>query len=78
MGISIHLIPECSSCTTWTSTLLIAAKGSRSPSLIVFRLRNMRPENVLAYLRKTHVKSREAAIGPANQLGQRDSRLTAD
>ena len=39
---------------------LMAASGSRSPSVIVFRLRNMRPENVLAYLRRALVKSREA------------------
>lgn len=38
---------------------LMAASGSRSPSVIVFRLRNMRPENVLAYLRRTLVESRE-------------------
>jgi predicted nuclease of predicted toxin-antitoxin system len=40
--------------------VLMAASGSRSPSVIVFRLRNMRPENVLAYLRRALVKSREA------------------
>lgn len=40
--------------------LLMAASGSRSPSVIVFRLRNMRPENVLSYLRKTIVTSKEA------------------
>lgn len=57
---------------------LMAASGSRSPSISVFRLRNMRPENVQAYLRKKHIKSREAATGPANQLGQRDSRFTPD
>lgn len=31
---------------------LMAASGSGSPSVIVFRLRNMRPENVLAYFKK--------------------------
>lgn len=30
---------------------LIAASGARLPSVIVFRLRNMRPENVNGYLR---------------------------
>lgn len=40
--------------------LLMAASGSRSPSVIVFRLRNMRPENVLIYLRKALVAAREA------------------
>jgi predicted nuclease of predicted toxin-antitoxin system len=40
--------------------LLMAASGSRSPSVIVFRLRNMRPENVLVYLRKALATSKEA------------------
>lgn len=40
--------------------LLMAASGSRSPSVIVFRLRNMRPENVLAFLRKALTTSKEA------------------
>lgn len=40
--------------------LLMAASGSRSPSVIVFRLRNMRPENVLTLLRKVLVTSGEA------------------
>ncbi len=40
--------------------LLMAASGSRSPSVIVFRLRNMRPGNVLAYLRKALASSKEA------------------
>ncbi|HVR73666.1 MAG TPA: hypothetical protein VMT52_05015 [Planctomycetota bacterium] len=40
--------------------LLMAASGSRSPSVIVFRLRNMRPENVLTYLRKALARAKEA------------------
>lgn len=40
--------------------LLMAASGSRSPSIIVLRLRNMRPDNVLHYLRTTLATSKDA------------------
>jgi predicted nuclease of predicted toxin-antitoxin system len=40
--------------------LLMAASGSRSPSVIVFRLRSMRPENVLTYLRKAVTTAKES------------------
>lgn len=40
--------------------LLMAASGSRSPSVIVFRLHNMRPETVLRYLRKTLSTAKDA------------------
>lgn len=39
---------------------LMAASGFRAPSVIVFRLRNMRPENVLTYLRKALATAKEA------------------
>lgn len=38
----------------------MAASGSRSPSVVVFRLKNMRPENVLVYLRRVLVEAEEA------------------
>lgn len=31
---------------------LVAASGARLPSVVIFRLRNMRPENVSKYLQK--------------------------
>jgi predicted nuclease of predicted toxin-antitoxin system len=39
---------------------LMAASGARSPSVIVFRLKNMRPENVLTYLRRVLLTSQVA------------------
>jgi predicted nuclease of predicted toxin-antitoxin system len=40
--------------------LLMAASGSRSPSVIVFRLRNMRPDSVLTYLRQAVTTAKES------------------
>ncbi len=41
---------------------LIAASGAHLPSVIVFRLRNMRPENVNRYLLNIIEQHREALI----------------
>lgn len=38
---------------------LMAASGSRSPSVVVFRLKNMRPENVLSFFRKVLATAKE-------------------
>ena len=41
-------------------TDLVAASGDRLPSAILFRLRDMRPENVLVHLKRVITQSREA------------------
>jgi predicted nuclease of predicted toxin-antitoxin system len=39
---------------------LVAASGARLPSVVIFRLRNMRPENVAKYLERVLAQGRAA------------------
>jgi predicted nuclease of predicted toxin-antitoxin system len=39
---------------------LVAASGDRLPSVVIFRLRNMRPENVAKYLERVLIQGRAA------------------